>query len=385
MRTPLKIVVGIAFAAWSFGSVRAAGDGAVSGQAFGQTQEHQPVQIYTLRSASGIEARITNYGGIIVSLKVPDKNGHADDVVLGFDRLEDYLAPAYVKNKAYFGALIGRYANRIAGGRFTLDGHAYQIPTNNGANALHGGTRGFDQRVWQAHEPGGPQPVLELTYLSPDGEEGFPGNVSAKAVYTLEDNALRLEFTATTDRPTVINLTNHSYFNLKGAGNGDVLDHEVQIPADAYTPVDASSIPLPGGPASVAGTPFDFRQATRIGARIDAPDEQLKFGMGYDHNFVLSHEGSGGEPSMVAIVTEPTTGRVLTVSGDQPGVQFYSGNQLDGTLTGKGGEKYGKHAAFCLEPQHFPNSPNRPDFPSTVLRPGGTYRHTIIYRFTVAK
>ncbi len=281
--------------------------------------------------------------------------------------------------------MIGRYANRIAGGRFTLDGKDYQVPTNSGTNALHGGTRGFDQRVWQAREVGGPTPALELAYESADGEEGFPGKVSVKAVYTLAGNSLRLDFAATADQPTVINLTNHSYFNLKGAGSGDVLDHAVQIEADAYTPINEHSIPLPGGPVSVTGTPFDFTRPTKIGERIGADDVQLKNGKGYDHNFVLRGYTPGGEPRRIATVTEPTTGRQLEVDSDQPGVQFYTGNVLDGTITGKGGKVYPKRSAFCLEPQHYPDSPNRPDFPSVVLRPGETYRQTIIYRFSVAE
>lgn len=335
------------------------------------------MQIYTLRNDTGCEARIADYGGVLVSWKVPDRHGRLDDVVLGFEKLEDYLAPAYLANHAYFGALIGRFANRIARGRFTLDGKTHQLSVNNGPNTLHGGVCGFEQRVWRAHECAGQPPALELFYQSADGEEGFPGNVSVTAIYTLVGMSLKIEFTAATDQPTVINLTNHAYFNLKGAGNGDILDHEIEIPADAFTPIDAQSIPLPGGPAAVAGTPFDFTRPTRIGANIDADHEQLRNGLGYDHNFVLRGEGL----RRVATVTEPTTGRRLDVLSDQPGVQFYSGNFLDGTLTGKDGKAYGKRGAFCLEPQHFPDSPNRPDFPSVVLRPGETYRHTMIYQF----
>ena len=251
-------------------------------------------------------------------------------------------------------------------------------------NTLHGG-RGFDQRVWQAREHGGAAPSLELTYESADGEEGFPGKVSVKAVYTLEGKSLRVDFTATTDKPTLVNLTNHSYFNLKGAGNGDVLGHEMQIEADAFTPIDAQAIPLPGGPANVAGTPFDFTKSMKIGARIEADDAQLKNGKGYDHNFVLRGYAPGGVLRRIATVTEPTTGRKLEVDSDQPGVQFYSGNYLDGTLSGNEGKVYPKRGGFCLEPQHFPDSPNRPDFPSVVLRPGETYRQTIVYRFSVAE
>ena len=374
MSTLLKTACFLAFVVPGLNPARAAGG-----------EQTNTVQIYTLRNASGCEARITNYGGIILSLLVPDRNGNFDDVVLGFDKPEDYRAPAYLKGNAYFGALIGRYANRIARGHFTLDGKSYQIPTNDGPNSLHGGQAGFDQKVWQAQEHPGPVPSLELDYVSRDGEEGFPGNLSVKAVYTLVDTALQIEFTATTDQPTVLNLTNHAYFNLKGAGNGDVLDHEIQIEADAFTPVDAKSIPLPGGPVGVIGTPFDFTRPAKIGARIGDADEQIKNGSGYDHNFIVRSWTSGGAVRRLATVTEPTTGRVLEVDGDQPAVQFYSGNFLDGTLIGKGGKPYPKRGAFCLEPQHFPDSPNRPDFPSVVLRPGETYRHTMVYRFLVAK
>ncbi len=383
MQKPLRIAA--AFVVTSLGIAVLAHAEPVSSQPFGQTHSGQPVQIYTLRNDTGIEARITNYGGTIVSLKVPDKNGHADDIVLGFDKLDDYLAPAYLKAAPYFGALIGRYANRIAKGQFTLDGKTYQLPINNGANTLHGGKRGFDQRVWTAQEGKGATPTLDLSYESADGEEGFPGKVNVKTVYTLEGSTLRAEFTATTDKPTVINLTNHSYFNLKGAGNGDVLDHEMQIEAEAYTPIDTGSIPLPGESVKVAGTPFDFTKPTKIGARIDADDTQLKNGKGYDHNFVLLDYKPGGAPRRIAAVTEPTTGRTLEVDSDQPGVQFYTGNFLDGTITGKNGKVYPRRGAFCLEPQHFPDSPNRPEFPSVVLRPGETYRHTIVYRFGTVK
>ena len=385
MNNLLKTTIALAVLGGSLGAARAADDAALSSEAFGKTPEGTAVQIYTLRNQSGVEARITNYGGVLVSLKVPDRHGHPDDIVMGFDDLAGYLSPAYRASSPYFGALIGRYANRIARGRFTLEGKEYQLPTNNGVNSLHGGARGFDQRVWQAHEHGGAAPALELTYESADGEEGYPGPVSARAVYTLVADALQIVLTATTDKPTVVNLTGHSYFNLKGAGNGDVLDHEMQIEADAFTPVDTTSIPLPGGPVKVAGTPFDFTRPTKIGAHIGADDQQLTNGKGYDHNFVLRDDAPGGAPRRIATVTEPTTGRKLMVWSDQPGVQFYSGNFLDGTLTGKGGKVYAKRGAFCLEPQHFPDSPNRLDFPSVVLRPGETYHNTIRYEFGVVK
>jgi aldose 1-epimerase len=333
------------------------------------------VDIFTLRNANGVEARICNYGGIVVSLKVPDRHGHFGDVVLGFDRLDDYL-----KEHPYFGALVGRYANRIAHGRFTLEGKQYTLAVNNGPNALHGGIKGFDKVVWEPKVLSTPAgPALELRYVSKDGEEGYPGNLAVTARYTLtEDNALRLDCTAMTDKDTVVNLTQHSYFNL--AGTGDVLNHEVQIAAETFTPVDASLIPT-GELRPVAGTPLDFRAPAKIGARINQDDEQLKFGKGYDHNFVIAKPK--GNLAVIARVTEPTTGRVLEALSTEPGLQFYTGNMLNGKLTGKGGWVYQPRNGFCLEPGHYPNSPNEPAFPSVVLKPGQTYQNTIIYRFSV--
>ena len=363
-------------------SVRAA---TLDSQPFGTTHEGIPVQIYTLRNASGCEARITNYGGIIVSLKVPDRHGKLDDVVLGFDKLEDYLTPEYLQKGPYFGALTGRYANRIAKGTFSLDGREFHLPTNDGTNTLHGGVRGFDKRVWEAHEQTTPPcPSLALRYVSPDGEEGFPGTLKTNIVYSLTDeNELRLEIVATTDKDTVLNLTQHTYFNLKGAGHGDILDHELTIKAAQFLPINAESIPL-DALRPVAGTPFDFRQPTAIGARIHADDEQLRNGMGYDQNYVLDgYVPDATTPRVFARVSEATTGRVLEVASTQPGVQLYTGNQLDGTFTGKDGIPYEKHGGLCLEPQHYPDSPNRPQFPSVVLRPGETYYHVITYRFSV--
>jgi aldose 1-epimerase len=346
-------------------------------ESFGRTQDGAPVSIYTLRNANGMEARISNYGGIITSLKVPDRNGNLGDVVLGYDSLDGYL-----KSTPYFGALIGRYGNRIAKGRFTLDGITYTLVTNNGPNALHGGAKGFDKVVWQAFSYSTAEgPSLELTYLSKDGEEGYPGDLKVKALYTLtQDNSLRLDYTATTDKDTVLNLTQHSYFNL--AGKGDVLNHVVYINADKFTPVDSTLIPT-GQLPPVEGTPFDFRTPTAIGARINQDDQQLKFANGYDHNFVLNKPM--GQLAVVARVTEPTTGRVLELLSTEPGLQFYTGNFLDGTITGKGGWVYQFRSAFCMEPQHFPDSPNQPNFPSAELRPGETYHHTIIYRFSTQK
>jgi len=351
--------------------------GTITKTAFGRTPDGTPVDLYTLRNAKGMEATIMTYGGIVTSLKVPDRNGRFDDVVLGYDNLD-----AYLKSSPYFGALIGRYGNRIAKGKFSLDGVQYTLAVNNAPNALHGGLKGFDKVVWTVVEAGVGEhgPKLELTYLSKDGEEGYPGNLKVKATYTLtDDNALQLKFKATTDQATVCNLTHHSYFNL--AGGGDVLGHVVQINADRFTPVDSGLIPT-GELAPVAGTPFDFRTPTPIGAHInDTNNEQIRFAGGFDDNWVLNQK-SPGELTLAARVTEPAGGRTLEVWTTSPGVQFYTGNFLDGTITGKGGRVYSLRNAFCLEPQHFPDSPNHPAFPTTVLKPGQTYKNTIIYKFS---
>jgi aldose 1-epimerase len=350
----------------------------ISKKPFGTTSSGEAVEMYTLRNNNGAEAHILTYGGILTSLKMPDKHGHYGDVVLGYDYLDGYLT-----NSPYFGALIGRYGNRIAKGKFTLDGVTYTLATNNYPNALHGGNKGFDKVIWTVEKadvgPDGPR--LQLHYFSKDGEEGYPGNLNVTAVYTLtQDNGLRLDYTATTDKDTIINLTHHSYFNL--AGRGDVLSHEVYINADKFTPVDSTSIPT-GEIRPVDGTPFDFRTPTAIGARINDNNEQLKFTGGYDHNFVINKPA--GRMDTVARVYDPSSGRVLEVFSTEPGVQFYTGNFLDGTITGKGGWVYEKHDAFCLEPQHYPDSPNHPNFPSVVLHPGQTYRNTILYLFSVKK
>lgn len=343
---------------------------------FGRTATGLAVERYTLRNAHGMEAQIATYGGIVTRLTAPDRQGRYADVVLGYDSLDGYL-----KSSPYFGALIGRYGNRIARGRFTLDGVKHTLAINNGPNSLHGGLVGFDKVVWTATRavvtPKGPQ--LTLQYLSLDGEEGYPGNLAVTAVYTLtEDDALCLEYTATSDKDTVINLTQHSYFNLRGTG--DVLDHIVTIPADRYTPVDSTLIPT-GELRSVGGTPFDFRKPTAIGARIGHGDQQLKFGKGYDHNWVINK--APGALGVVAIIDEPTTGRRLEVLSTEPGLQFYTGNFLDGSLTGKEGHVYSFRSGLTVEPQHYPDSPNRANFPSVVLHPGETYRNTIAYRFSV--
>jgi aldose 1-epimerase len=305
---------------------------------------------------------------------VPDRNGRLGDVVLGYENLEGYLT-----NSSYFGALIGRYGNRIAKGSFQLGGTPYQLAQNNGDNHLHGGVVGFDKVIWKAKELWGEDEVgLQLTYLSHDGEEGYPGNLSVTVVYTLtNNNELKIDYSATTDKKTIANLTNHSYFNL--AGNGDILGHELMLKADRFTPVDKGLIPT-GELSSVEGTPMDFTTPTAIGARINQNDEQLIYGLGYDHNWVLNN--SGGKLALAAKIFEPTSGRVMKVYTTQPGIQFYSGNFLDGSITGKNGEIYYKHFGFCLETQHFPDSPNHSNFPSTSLNPGQRYKQTTIYKFS---
>lgn len=329
-------------------------------------------QLYTLKSDK-IEASITNYGGIVTKLLVPDRNGKMGDVVLGFDTPTEYIT----KNTPYFGALIGRYGNRIGNAHFKLEGKEYRLPKNDSDNTLHGGLKGFDKRYWQVGQHGADK--LVLTYTSADGEEGFPGTLKATVTYTAIPGGLRIEYVATTDKPTVLNLTNHSYFNLAGQGNGTVLNHEIMINADRFTPVDKGLIPT-GELKSVVGTPFDFQNAHKIGERIDASNEQIQFGKGYDHNWVLNRQGSG--LSLVARVAEPTTGRVLEVHSTEPAVQFYTGNFLDGSVKGKGGKAYMYRGAFCLETQHYPDSPNHANFPTTELKPGQTYRTTTEFRFS---
>ena len=345
---------------------------------FGRTADGRAVEIYTLRNPQGAEARIMTYGGIVQSLSVPDRSGQFADVVLGYDQLQ-----GYIDKNPYFGALIGRYANRIAGGKFTLEGRTYTLATNNGPNSLHGGRVGFDKVVWtvDAAKVGEHGPELELSYLSKAGEEGFPGNLKVTARYVLTDhNELKLEFTARTDEATVINLTHHSYFNLAGHGSGDVLRHVVTINADQTTPVGKDQIPT-GEFADVTGTPLDFRQPTAIGARINDPDPALQQARGYDQNWVINKPL--GEFGLLARVAEPGSGRWMEVWSDEPGLQFYTGNFLNGTIKGKGGVIYQQRAGFCLEPQHYPDSPNKPNFPSVVLQPGQPFRSTIVYRFGV--
>ncbi len=344
-----------------------------SKQSFGKTETGDQVELYTLTNSKGVAAAITNYGGILVSLKVPDRAGKLADVVLGHDELDNYKAKS-----PYFGAIVGRYGNRIGKAKFTLNGIEYKLARNDGENSLHGGIKGFDKALWNAKEIDGGK-GLELTYLSKDGEEGFPGNLAVTVIYSLNDeNELKIDYSATTDKDTVVNLTNHSYFNLAGQGEGDVLGHQVTINADRFTPVDAGLIPT-GELKPVEGTPFDFRTPHTIGARINDKDEQLALGRGYDHNFVINRTAEG----LIAAVrvSEPKTGRVMEVLTTEPGVQFYTGNFLDGTITGKGGKVYQQRYGFCFETQHFPDSPNKPGFPSVVLKPGGRYHTTTLYRF----
>jgi len=346
---------------------------------WGKTAGGQTVEIYTLKNSKGAQTRIITYGGTVVSMKMPDKNGKFSDVVLGFDSVTDYE-----KQQSYIGALIGRYGNRIAKGKFTLDGNEYVLVKNNGENHLHGGVKGFDKVVWTAKPSADKNGAnLELTYLSRDGEEGYPGNLSVKVVYTLtENNELKIVYSATTDKNTVVNLTHHSYFNLAGAGEGDILNHQLTIYADKFTPNDDGSIPS-GELKSVKDTPFDFLNATAIGARINQTDEQLKFGNGYDHNWVLNK--SDDSLTLAATVFEPVSGRILEVYTTEPGLQFYAGNYLDGAIRGKNGKNYPRRSGFCLEAQHFPDSPNKPDFPATELKKGETYSQTTIYKFSAKK
>lgn len=344
---------------------------------FGKLPDGRVVDVFTLTNSKGMEVKALTYGGIIMSIKVPDRNGNFGDVVLGYDNMD-----GYARNPSYFGAIIGRYANRIAKGQFTIDGMAYTVATNNRPNHLHGGVKGFDKQIWLAKEAKVSNGVgVVFSYVSVDGEEGYPGNVTVNVTYTLtEKNELILDYHGTTDEATLLNMTSHSYFNLAGAGTRDVLDHELTIHADSYTPTDATNIPT-GEIATVTGTPFDFRKPTKIGARINDSFPQLTLASGYDHNYVVQRKGPGLVP--VAHVVEPTSGRVLDVSSTEPGVQLYTANSLN--VTGKGGLMYGKRGAFCLETQHYPDSPNQPKFPSTVLRPGQTFSSKTVYAFSVVR
>jgi aldose 1-epimerase len=340
---------------------------------FGKTPDGQAVEIVTMTNGKGITARITSYGGTIVSFETPDRNGKPGDIVLGFDNVEAYSKPT----NPFFGAIIGRYGNRIGGAKFTLDGKEYKLGVNDGNNTLHGGKIGYHQVLWKIEkaEAKDGKAELKLSYLSKDGEEGFPGNLKCVVTYTLTaDNKLEMKYEATTDKPTVVNMTNHAYWNLAGQGSGDVLGHEVMINADKITAVDKQLIPT-GEFMDVNGTPFDFTKPMTIGSRI----KQIDIG-GYDHNFVL--KGKPGKMKLAARVYEPTSGRVMEIQTTEPGIQFYSGNFLDGTLKGKEGKVYNKHGAFCLETQHYPDSPNKPNFPSTTLRPGEKYETVTTHTFS---
>ena len=371
----LSLFVGVIFLSGAF--LKVAAKPSVKKDSWGKTADGKAVEIYTLKNSKGAETRIINYGGTVVSLKVPDRNGKFADVVLGYDSIGDYE-----KNQSYIGALIGRYANRIGKGRFALDGKEYVLAKNNGENHLHGGLKGFDKVVWRAKssvDKAGAN--LELNYLSKDGDEGYPGNLTVKVVYSLTENSeLKVVYSAVTDKSTVVSLTQHAYFNLAGAGAGDILNHQLTLYADRFTPTDDGSIPT-GELRSVKGTPLDFTTATAIGARINQPDEQLKFGNGYDHNWVLNK--SDNSLGLAATVYEPTSGRVMEVYTTERGLQFYAGNYLDGAIRGKAGKNYPRRSGFCLEAQNFPDSPNKPNFPSPVLKPGETYSQTTIYKFSI--
>jgi aldose 1-epimerase len=379
----LHIVVVILFTSAVMVSVGMAQEAAMSKRkpevrkdSFGKTGDGRPVDLYTLTNSKGLEVRAMTYGGIIVSLRVPDKNGKLGDIVLGHETLDGYLV-----NPPYFGVIVGRYANRIANATFTLDGAKYTLAKNDGPNSLHGGVNGFNKQIWEANEFKNAKGVgVAFTYLSKDGEEGYPGNLKVKVSYTLTDeNQLILDYEATTDKATPLNLSQHSYFNLAGEGNGDILGHHLMLNADRFTPVDKTLIPT-GELRSVKGTPMDFTKPTAIGARINEDYEQLVVGHGYDHNWVINRKDDS--LTLAARVHEPTTGRILEVFTTQPGVQFYSGNFLDGTITGKQGHVYKRRYGLCLETQHYPDSPNHPDFPSAILRPGQTFHSETVFKFS---
>ncbi|GAB3727105.1 galactose mutarotase [Spirosoma lituiforme] len=346
---------------------------------YGKLPDGREADLYTLTNASGMTAQITNYGGIIVGLKTPDKDGKFEDVTLGQDSLS-----AYVKNNPFFGALVGRYGNRIAKGKFTLEGKEYNLFINNMGNHLHGGKVGFDKVLWTATPVNGDEPALKLAYTAKDGEEGYPGNLAVEVTYTLQkDNALKIDYKATTDKPTVVNLTNHTYFNLTGGAKRDILDHVVTLNADKFIAVDQTLIPT-GELKPVAGTPFDFLKPTVVGSRInDSTDTQIKYGGGYDHGWVLN--GPADSLKLAATVYEPTSGRVMEVRTTEPAVQFYTGNFLNGQVVGREGFAYKKRSALCLETEHYPDSPNHPAFPTTELKPGQTYKTTTIYQFSTRK
>src|SRR3954454_24849520 len=372
------------FIAWSMQTQRAEPNApnqqpaTVTVAPFGRMPDGKAVEVYTLTNVRGMEVRAITYGAIIQAIRVPDRAGRPDDITLGYDSLWGYLTAS-----PYFGAVVGRYANRIARGRFALGGQTYRLAAHNGPHHLHGGLKGFDKVVWEGKScQRGDTVGVEFQHTSPDGDEGYPGTLHVSVTYTLTpSNQLEVEYRAKTDQATPVNLSQHSYFNLAGEGSGDILGHILEVDADRYTPVDSTLIPT-GELASVRNTPFDFRTPMAIGARINQPDPQLKYGKGYDHNFVLNRSGSGVVHA--ARVVEPKTGRTLDISTTEPGLQFYSGNFLDGTITGKSGHVYAHRSALVLETQHFPDSPNHPNFPSTILRPGKEYRSRTVFAFGVA-
>jgi aldose 1-epimerase len=373
MSKPLNFGLGV-FLLICLGLVNCAEKGGKMARTFGKLPDGTEIKLYTIANTKGLSAEIINYGAIVVALKVPDRKGAMADVILGFDDLD-----SYVRDNSFQGAIVGRYGNRIAQGLFILEGKTYQLSINDGNNHLHGGSRGFFKQFWRCEKA--TRNSLRLSYVSPDGEEGYPGEVKIKVTYSItENNELKIEYWAQTNKTTILNPTSHCYFNLTGNPENMILEHELQINADNFTPVDSSLIPT-GEIRPVAGTPFDFRESKPIGKDINVPDEQMQFGRGYDHNWVLN--GYPGQVRPVASLYEPQSGRLMEVLTDQPGIQFYSGNFLDSTLIGKGGVHYNYRTALCLETQAFPDSPNKPNFPSVVLSPGETYRHTTIYRFAV--
>ncbi len=350
---------------------------AITARAQMSIRDFDSIKLYTLKNKSGVTVQVTNYGAIITSIVVPDRNGTMADVAFGYDSIEEYINAV---DKPYLGAIAGRYCNRIAKGKFTIDGQQYTLAVNNGENHLHGGIVGLDKVVWNAELVG--ENALQLTYLAKDMEEGYPGNVDIKVTYTLtDDNEVRTDYFAATDKPTHVNLTQHTYFNLKGEGEGTILDHELMLNANQYTPVDPTLIPT-GEIKDVAGTAFDFTTAKPIGRDIEADDQQLEIGRGYDHNWVLNRDGKDGEMTLAARLSDPASGRVLEIYTTEPGIQFYSGNFLDGRLKGKSGKTYVFRGGVCLETQHFPDSPNQPNFPSTLLKPGEKYQTSTVFKFT---
>jgi aldose 1-epimerase len=373
------LILALAISAWSCNETKKEEAMSIKVENAGVLASGDSVKVYTLKNAAGMEVSIMDLGGTITKWTAPDKDGKFADITLGSNTPQDYLTTT-----KYLGALIGRFGNRIAKGKFSLDGNEYTLPVNNGPNALHGGLKGFNAVIWKAIPIEGAEPGLKLTYLSKDGEEGYPGNLTVEVVYTLKaDNSLTIDYTATTDKNTVVNLTNHAYFNLKGEGKGDILDHEIVLNADKFLPTDAGLIPT-GELKPVAGTPFDFTTAHLIGERInDTTDIDIKLGGGYDHCWVFTDQSN--KLKSVAMVTEPVSGRTMEVLTTEPAVQFYTGNFLNGSATGKSGVKYERRYGFCLETQHFPDSPNQSAFPTTVLKPGETYKTTTIYKFGVKK